>query len=284
MVKRDYGFWTISLLFIFFGIGLVTGSIAVLSTSLHAGSLGSPDAETPLFLAAINCLMALILLYLGIGTMIFACRRQILRQDIAQGRVASERYLANEQPIPDLSAISLPFIIRWRLRPSFRGVWLIAVPFVGAIVVGGIISPNEGFTSSYGPSLWLLIGIFMLIFTLFYMALFVINHRLLTITEDGLAISSFIGTRRMRWEEIRLWSFGLGDRYILSSAKTNFGWTNPYNQATLAEAMAPPETLGRLNAFIAAKTTLPLYRFEGEILASSLVPRFMRPSRPANSV
>lgn len=226
----------------------------------------------------------------GLATGIFgplAFRRLArLREDVAQGRTIGVP-LAQPQPIPNPDAMSVPTNLTTRLR---WGVMLILVavlvPIYGvAIFVGVVVASYSRPTASVAHAHAVHHAVSLLVFVIVLtvpivilmavmaLILWLTVRQRITVTQDALSVYRAWRTRRIRWDEARLFAIDFGTKkrrlptmYELSGPREMVRWLRYWHG--WHTSMARPanmtwdeyeQTMDRLLSVIAGRTGLPLY-------------------------
>lgn len=207
------------------------------------------------------------------------------RQAAAQG----DRSLrADEQPVPDAQAVSLPLTIRMRsnrrLLIAIPGVMFVSlvIPFIIGIVFGSQVHATPPTHPVYVGALFIILGIWvfamLLIVGTIYAVLYIKAREQVTLTEYGIMVSGVTSRiQSISWSEARLFAITnpynfkrLKDRQPLilevanEHAIVRWTWLRPKSvRSGLAVPVLPPEEYEQqmrdVLSVIAAKAGLPLY-------------------------
>ena len=208
------------------------------------------------------------------------------RQAAAQGDAS---LLANEQPLPDAQALSLPLTVRMRINRKWVIVlFIIAVfsfllPFLAGLIFGSLADFSSN-SSSIAPLVILIslgIGLFvtLLFVSIMLLVIYIKGREQITLTEHGiLMVGVSPKTHSISWSEAKLFAiinpyrqpkqFKNRQPLMLELAnehemirwiwlpKTSIRWS-------FVQPMLPPEDyeqqMQNVLSVIAAKTGLPLY-------------------------
>ena len=195
------------------------------------------------------------------------------RQRAASG---DQSLLAQEQVIPDATALALPTIIK--LCPRWHSIFLLtAIVFVllVLILVVPVMLIDGGLRALSSHQFLIFLAIdspVVLIPTLLVPLLFLLGRKnRIEVSESGLTTRSVQGVHYVPWNEAQLFAiyFGKNGRsamiYELSSAKdiVHWTWLRKYSKFSAQVPCIPVDEYNRqmlgLLSFIAAKTRLPLY-------------------------
>lgn len=209
------------------------------------------------------------------------------RQAAAQGDAS---LLADEQPVPDAQAVSLPLTIRMRSNRRLMVTMtvtlflLLILPFIGGLVFGLFASGPDSINTALmdmGPFLiilgaWTLVV--LLIVGIMYAVLYTKAREQVTLTDYGIMVSGLTPRpQSISWSEARLFTIvnpynfkRLKDRQplVLEVASEHdlvrWTWLRPKSfRSGFAIPVLPPEEyeqqMRNVLSVIAAKTGLPLY-------------------------
>ena len=200
----------------------------------------------------------------------------------------NKRLVADEQPAPNLHALTPPLTIGQRPKRStfliFFGIMfgsMVAALIVVLAVIPHLLPPSPNHHPLPPAFYWILIGVmlfFMLLYCGIIFAVFYAKVRQqVTITQDGLIkMGMFHKTHSVPWRDARLFaingvygSFGYKQPVVYELSSENdiirWGWMRRNNARVmfLARPTVSPEEYERqmqgLLSMIAAKTNLPLY-------------------------
>lgn len=261
MVKSE------SLVALLRGIGVVILVVGV-GYGASAWLIGEPPAPLALLAPAIISIWGLLVLLGSQRFQLLEPRRQTAARDGARGEHTS--LLASPQPLPDASALSLPWTIR--LKPRWQGI-LFVTGILWLWLVGLFESVAFGWGLS-GSFLWLALIVFTVFTILVGLLLLMGGAHCLVVSEEGLCVH--IGLKHsplLRWEEARLFAIPTGRlrvrppiQYELSNSASILRW--PWvRRGSLSWLNLTPELawadyerqMEALLSVIAARTGLLLY-------------------------
>ena len=267
---RTQRFW-----FLFFGVSLL--ALLVLRFVIEALFGDNHSSSTNSILYAYTSLLVLYAFGLVMSFLQERYWRRIekLRFAAANG---DRTLLADEQPVPDAFALSLPTTIR--LQPS---KWLVLqmLGWTGVLVlliVGAFNLFRNAFVTFTATNFQAFLVFFSLsvalIWSIFFVFILVYRRQKIEITEQGLSVNYFGGHGKIKWDEARLFARypTFGDRkskrtitYELSSTTDIIRWT--WIQSKLFFPSMEPaiplaeyhQQMQALFSLVAARTGLPLH-------------------------
>ena len=267
---RTQRFWSL-----FFGVSLL--ALLVLRFVIEALFADSRSSSTNSMFYTYTVLLVLYAFALIMSFLQERYWRRIEKLRFAAAK--GDRTLqADEQPVPDAFALSLPTTIR--LQPS---KWLILQMLGWTVVLVLLIAGafnlfRNAFATFTATNFLSFLAFFVfivaLICGLFFVFILISQRQRIEITGQGLSVKSFGGHGKIKWNEARLFARypTFGDRkskrtitYELSSTTDIIRWTWIQRKSVLS-SMEPAiplaayhQQMQALLSLIAAKTGLPLY-------------------------